>query len=152
MWKGMGRQLCLWQPELMPALWIHANPPDGWCPGSVSPHSPEYPGPHLAHRVMGNATTPQIPGQRRGRKGHWFADARGCGYGPSCKERGEEVAVAVSRRRGSWVKSRKESGQNHAEDSLCMSGGTAGRQGRVCEGCEEDRHIALQEKAFSAVS
>lgn len=72
--------------------------------------------------------------------------------GPSRKERGEVVAAAVSRRRGSWVKRRKERSPSHAEGSLCTSKGLAGGQGKVREGCEEDGHIALQERSFSAIS
>lgn len=61
------------------------------------------------------------------------------------------MAVVISKRRVSPVNSRKECGQNHAEDSLCMSWGPAGGQGRVREGCKENEHMALQERAFSAV-
>lgn len=62
-------------------------------------------------RVMSQLSA-QIPG---------LADAPGCAFRPSCKERGELVLAAAIKRRGSGENCRKESVQNHGEDSVHKS-------------------------------
>lgn len=92
----------------------------------------------------------QIPGQRRETRGCWLADAPGCGYRPSCKERGEVVLVAVIKRRGSRENCREWSKpcRRLSVHEWCP----AGRQGEVGKGLENDRPTALQERARPAVS
>lgn len=103
---------------------------------------------------MGDAPA-QPPNPRAEEKDNsccWLADTPGCGYRPSCKERGEVRLVAAIKRRCSRENCRKESGQNHAEDSMCITGALQEGRERSGRASEKDRPMAQQERPCPVVS